>query len=352
MACFNISLPEYQTLKQKSGISSDLILSTYCKTYSELYNRFPYLDELPAPNSQKFMLGQLDARTDGSVETSKLLDTLKCNSAQEATIKLNDIYRDQEVHVLELNKSSVVTSESRPNPHTVRTSETSSITSINNHAAFSAIGKKLDNLYGIKTILTSSEDIYSSKLNLAVPNAPSAKGFIYQGNIYINTDNATADTQLHEMLHLLIGSLRFSDPNSYNALLQTCTQIPNLNIIAKTMGNRTNNDILEEVLVTELAKHLTSQFSIFETMPQNLSHELSYHIYRILDSILMGNKSVQKAPVKDLLTFTLKDLAESVESSVLNLITPSSLNEAEIHRIMANRKSELLTSKQLREECL
>lgn len=352
MECFNINLPEYQTLKQKSGIFSDTVLAAYCQTYLELYNRYPYLDELPAPDSKEFMRQQVQMRADGSVETTKLLDTLQCNDVHEANVKLNDTYRDQEVHVLELNKSSVITSEQRPNFGRTKSDNSTDITHINNRALFNITNKKLSDLYGIETVLTSTEEIYSSRLNLQVPNAPSAKGFIFGGKIYINTDNATADTELHEMLHLLVGAMRFTDPTNYSKLLEISTQFPELNIFAQTMGNRTQNDILEEILVTELSKYLVSEPSIFDNMPKDLLHEVTYNIYRVLDSILMGNQSVAKAPLKELHNFTLRDLAQSVESAALNLITTSSLKEAEVHRIMANRKSELLTSKQLREECI
>ena len=39
-----------------------------------------------------------------------------------------------------------------------------------------------------------------------------AKAFIYNGNIYINTDNATIDSPIHEMLHIVIGGLSRSNP--------------------------------------------------------------------------------------------------------------------------------------------
>jgi hypothetical protein len=43
----------------------------------------------------------------------------------------------------------------------------------------------------------------------------SAKAFIKNGTIYINIDNATIDSPIHEMLHLFIGSISFSNPQLF-----------------------------------------------------------------------------------------------------------------------------------------
>ena len=42
-----------------------------------------------------------------------------------------------------------------------------------------------------------------------------AKAFIKNGTIYINVDNATIDSPVHEMLHLFIGSISFSNPQLF-----------------------------------------------------------------------------------------------------------------------------------------
>jgi hypothetical protein len=48
-----------------------------------------------------------------------------------------------------------------------------------------------------------------------VVNAANAKGFILNGEVYINTDNCTIDTKVHELMHLFLGSIRMIDPKLY-----------------------------------------------------------------------------------------------------------------------------------------
>jgi hypothetical protein len=43
----------------------------------------------------------------------------------------------------------------------------------------------------------------------AIPDAASAAAFIFNGNIYVNSDVATIDSKIHELMHILLGSMRF-----------------------------------------------------------------------------------------------------------------------------------------------
>jgi hypothetical protein len=54
--------------------------------------------------------------------------------------------------------------------------------------------------------------IDKSKSKVQFNTIPNGYVFEYDGEIYINVDRASVDTPIHEMMHLLIGSLRFSNP--------------------------------------------------------------------------------------------------------------------------------------------
>ena len=54
----------------------------------------------------------------------------------------------------------------------------------------------------------------NSKYSLAGVN-----GFIYNGEIYINANLSEQDadkTKVHELLHLIVGSIKFTNPSVYN----------------------------------------------------------------------------------------------------------------------------------------
>jgi hypothetical protein len=54
--------------------------------------------------------------------------------------------------------------------------------------------------------------------------------FIYNGTIYINTDVAKADAPLHELLHLILGQVRYKNPKLYTQLLDSLTSLPNFEV--------------------------------------------------------------------------------------------------------------------------
>jgi hypothetical protein len=58
-------------------------------------------------------------------------------------------------------------------------------------------------------------------------------------NIYINTDLATLDSPIHEILHLVLGSIKFQNPKLYTDLVSLAVQFGNFNKIAKKYPNRT-----------------------------------------------------------------------------------------------------------------
>jgi hypothetical protein len=73
----------------------------------------------------------------------------------------------------------------------------------------------------------------------AIPDAASASAFIYNGNIYINSDIASIDSKVHELLHILLGSMRFKQPELYSEIIQTVQNLPNIQDIAMNYPNRT-----------------------------------------------------------------------------------------------------------------
>jgi len=117
------------------------------------------------------------------------------------------------------------------------------------------------------------------------------QAFIYNGDIYINTDNSSIDAPLHEMMHLLIGSIKFTNPSLYSNLVSLAESFDNYPRLIKTFKNRTRSDINEELFVTEFSRYVTGQDSVLNNLNKNVLYEISYNVHRLLDSVLMGRKS-------------------------------------------------------------
>jgi hypothetical protein len=61
--------------------------------------------------------------------------------------------------------------------------------------------------------------VYDADLVNEDPSIRNAKGFIKNGEIYINADRATDDTVIHEFGHLYLADAKLQHPTEYYQLL-------------------------------------------------------------------------------------------------------------------------------------
>ena len=344
MQCVNKNTREYQALLKESGLP-DFILASEVGRFLEKLGRYPYLDELENANSEPAIKDNLKLNKDNITDSSTILQTTNTNTIEEAIPKLNNKYRDKEIEVLTINDKAKIYITPRPS---------SNITSpiidddVNSLLYLNQVIDKLQDLYGINIIHISNAELMQPEWKDVV-GVQATKAFIYNGNIYINTDIATIDSPLHEMLHLLFGSLKFQNRELYDSLIQTAESF-NQGII-EMYPNRTMSDINEEAFITELAKYLTNQSNALSNLDQKTQYEIFYNINRTLDSILMGGASVNCIPKSQLYQMNLKKIAELVGSASMHSEFQGSMNDATLSRILANKKSELIKNGKLREEC-
>jgi hypothetical protein len=72
LTCINKKAPEYQNLKEKSGIQ-DFLLNAVCRDYLNKYGRFPYLDELPQVNSEPHLRDRLHLKENNGTKIETIL---------------------------------------------------------------------------------------------------------------------------------------------------------------------------------------------------------------------------------------------------------------------------------------
>lgn len=348
MQCVNKNLREYQTLKKQSGLP-DFVLSAYVGDFLEKYNRYPYLDELPNSNSSNAIKEDLKLDKKGITKTENILQATNTNNINEAVQSLNDKYRDKEIEILEIGDKSKIYTTERPTSNPKQINDPILTTQVNDFQFFSDILDKLQTLYGINIIPITSAELNSKQWQNVV-GVDGVKAFIHEGNIYLNTDIATVDSPVHEFLHLLFGSMKYQNRSLYDQLVNSSEQFDSYKDISYNYPNRTKGDINEEAFVTELAKYLTGQNSAINNLPDSAKYEIFYNINRILDSILMGDVSVKS--VENPYQFTLKTLANFVNSASMYSNFRGSMNNSTLSRIMSNTKSELMKNGDLREDCV
>ena len=213
--------------------------------------------------------------------------------------------------------------------------------------------QKLASLHGITFNETSDAELNSEKWQGIIPDASLVNAFIYNGQIYINLDRANLDAPIHEMFHMFVGSLRFTNPSLYQALVDSTQSFPNYEQLVQEYPGRTRNDVNEEILVTEVSKYLVGQPSSLASMNSATRYEISYNIKRMLDTILMGQDSVKTISEDRLFNLSLKEIAKEVSSAVItnNFSGTFNVEGSELHRKLNNIKSDLYKEGTLEEYC-
>lgn len=340
---------EFQKLQKVSGVPSSQ-LEAICRGYSTRYGRFPHLDEVVGADSTNYIKDTINLSEHNTAKIEDILKGTGTSSIGEAMIKLNNTYTDKQIKLIELGNTAMV--EIIPKPTSIKKLDNDKIDidqDINNTILTNQIISKLSNMYGINIIPINNEIINSQYSN--IPNATTANAFIYQGNMYVNTDNASVDAPIHEMLHVLFGSMRYINPDLYFNMVQKSEQFNSYNRIAKQYPNRTQSDVDEEVFVTELANKLAGRESDLNNLEDSEIYEINHHVKQMLDNILLGDYSTKSINNNQLYLLSLKDIASIVNSSKLNSNFQGVIDNATVKRILSNKKMELMKDKSLQEEC-
>lgn len=357
MICLNKNSVEYQTLKNMSGLS-DFKFDMYASHYVEKYGRFPELDELPKANSEKHLDNFLKVRTKSNTkfaDTDYILQVTSSNSIEEVIIKINNKYRDLETDIISSGDISIVKTKRRPNQwesvYSGGIKIISKLSPTENSAIIIDMLDKLAKFYNIKFKQITNAELSSEQWKDKVIDSRGTNAFIYNNDIYINTDNANLDAPIHEMMHLLFGSLRYTNPSLYFNMVSMVDKLPDKDKYREKYYDRTNSDLNEEILVSEFSKYLSGQNSLLLELPEPVIHEIEYNIKRVLDSMLFGEQSIKTVNNNVIFNSSLHKLAGIVgskqfEDSQFNLLT-----ESQIHRIIANTKQDLIKNGDLTEFC-
>ena len=355
-ACLNKNTLEYQTLKNMSGVSEFKLDSTI-NYFLEEYGRYPELDEIPGVNSEPYLRKNLGVKSNSDVEYVDQESVLSFTGAEdiiEATHTLNNKHKDLEIKFSPFLDKALIKIDKRPNAYTKldRNSNFERDESVTKSVSIlNSTLNRFRDLYGINIIPINNNELATSQWQGVVSDAKTTNAFIYNGNIYINTDNANADAPVHELLHIFLGGMRFTDPNTYYSLISQIESLPNIEDIAKVYRDRTKSDLLEEVFVSEFAKFITGQNNFIKDLDPNVLNKILYTINRNLDTMLMGNYSTQALSPNKVMNASIRELADMVESEITSSVNIDFMDAASLHRKITNKKSDLLRTGELTEIC-
>lgn len=349
MICINKNSVEYQLLKERANIN-ETILEAICRYYVENYGRFPYLDELPNSDSIPYLKEKLNISSYNGASIKDILKLASSSSIEEANISLNNIYRDTEIEITPLNERAIIDIKKRPTKYDSITNRVEVDPAPNSRMILENTLQKLSKLYGINFKTVTDLELASEKWKGLMPETRLVNAFVFNGDIYINTDRANVDAPIHELFHILLGSIRFTDPNTYSELIKLAEQLPNYQDLARQFPDRSRNDINEEIMIEEVAKYICGLPSALTTIDAKLLHEISYNIHRVLDSALMGDNSSYTVSEQRLFNMSLKNLVRVLNSPIMTNHTIRTA-DAELHRRINNTKRDLIANGSIKEVC-
>lgn len=351
-SCINTSLAEFSALKERTGLS-DFDLKVAIRAYQEEHgeNSWPKLDEIPGVNSEEHLRKQLKMRQDGATTVKDILEATNANSIEEAVVQINNINRDLNTEILPLHEDAIVTIEKRPTPFEFVPGDRRNIDGVNSQVFIGQALEKLAQGFGIQTIFKSTEELKQEGILDQVPEGVYVSAFILDGNIIVNSDVASVDAPVHELMHVLMGSIKFTNPDLYYNLVQTARQLPNYARRAKLYPHRGQSDMDEEVFVEEYAKYLSGVQNEFTNLDPEVTYQLNYEMSRTLDTILNGDNSVRVIPEAMRFGESLKNLGKIVNSKNMESRYQGYADSAYMARVLANVKSDLFKTKQLEEIC-
>ena len=214
------------------------------------------------------------------------------------------------------------------------------------YAIAQAIADRYDDSVGIVT----DDDLAN-----APDNIKNAKAFIQNGKVWININSATAADALHELAHLVLASMKFSDDSmirqTYYNLVSTMMDrsiVPEerFNNIVKQYiqeDGLVTSDILEEVLANEFAFYLSGEL-LGET-PKLISTTVETNMLKAIAEIL----ELKEAPL--LTDIQGKSLTAIMQALGKNILNARSIDSRFTLRTQKVAKTEDLLYKQERLKC-
>lgn len=168
----------------------------------------------------------------------------------------------------------------------------------------------LESKFGVKInfIHNSELDQFSD-----IENINQVRAFVRNGEYFVNIDKADIAEPLHELLHMVLASMKYSDFDNYMTLVESISNHPLYNQITENY-QEINSDILEETFVTLFS----------ESVRRNILLEGVFTEEVFMNSIKKGivemfdlNNDLQNQSSYELLDSPVKDILFQFSSNLL-----------------------------------
>lgn len=348
---------DYKNLRDMSGVREGTI-DNYVMAYQEQHGRMPKLREIPGADSEPYLRDRINVKDYGDFLSSTEEEIKKYTGQPDipsSVAYINRTHDDLEVHMLPFQSFVMTTVIHRPTVFTKDVPDVDvedDVSVPKNRVVFGHMMERLADLYGVDIQTISTKGIIDAGMDSSVINPGLTKAFILGGKIYVNSDVASTDSKVHELLHMFLGGIKYNPEysNTYNDIISSAEQLPGYSDMAKNYPNRTRSDVDEEIAVTEYAKYLTGGQSLYDNLSPKDMEQLEYEMTNTADVLINGGYSARSL-TRNISDMTINDLAKSLRSDILNNKAVNGADMAELSRDLSNIKSDMIRDKKLEEVC-
>lgn len=198
--------------------------------------------------------------------------------------------------------------------------------------------------FGVKINIVHSSELHQFN----DPKVYKAAAFVDKDNIYVNIDKASIAEPLHELLHLVLATMKANNPDDYYLLVNSVQNHPEFNIVSR-LYNDINTEMLEETFVKLFSMTFRKNVlrsGIFNTEVFNDS------IKKTISEMLDLEQSLEWEDTFDLMSQPIKQILIDFGSSLINN-EESLIDRSSVYMMfdIAGQVRELLESGNLEQNC-
>lgn len=218
------------------------------------------------------------------------------------------------------------------------------------------IANHLSKNYGINVNVVTAREI-ASKFRGVIPNAGRTNAFIYNGEVYLNVDRATTADSLHEFAHLIMGSMKRTNPGLYYGLVEQVESLANyddkLEAFRMIGDTRAVPDLNEEIFVTEFGNYFARIAEPWFEGKEASLEEMGRIFKEKTQKTFQTSDDIKNEKLGRLLNMSIDNIMSEFGSALINndLAAGFDMNLASESRTITNLIQKLIKSGNLKENC-
>ena len=207
------------------------------------------------------------------------------------------------------------------------------------------ISEFLMDTYGIKVNYLTNKEMVE-----LIGSSNYASAFVYQGEVYINIDKASIADPLHEFLHLVLMTMKASNPDTYYKLISSIEGHKNYSMYEVMYSGEIQANKNEEIFAKILSETFRESIIKKGIFNEDIFNEA---FNNSIKDLLQLNKSLEFEDSFELLGTPLEQILTMFNSNILNNVS-GLIDENNVIKMLnySGTIKDLIESGNLTEECI